>query len=384
MDRPLRTLAGRYRLEEVIGRGGMSTVYRATDRALGRTVAVKVLLDALVAEDPTYVARFEREARAAAALDSPAVVTIFDAGVDGASRYIVMEYVEGESLASRLRRQGRLAPAEAMRLGSAVAGALATAHAAGILHRDIKPANVMLTASGSVKVLDFGIARPRHEATLTQTSSLVGTAAYMAPERAMGGAGDERSDVYSLGCLVYAMLTGAAPFGGELPAAVLQQHVSAEPAAPGRAAPGIPAGLDTLVLEMLAKDPGARPQTAAEARDRLEALSDPTRVTAPLPAAPTPASGRPGRGPLVVALLLAAALLVGGGVALLVTGGRARRPVLAPRTTSPTTTPATTVPPTTTPAASTPAPPPKKKPPGPGPPGHGGAHPKKAHPKPGH
>jgi len=395
----LRTLAGRYRLEGVIGRGGMSTVYRATDLVLGRTVAVKVLLDVLAEEDPSYVARFEREARAAAALHSPAVVTVYDSGADGASRYIVMEHVAGESLAARLRREGRLAAEEAVRVAREVAAALATAHAAGILHRDVKPANVMLTPAGGVKVLDFGIARPLHEATLTHVSSLVGTAAYMPPERATGGAGDERSDVYSLGCLLYAMLTGDPPFRGEVPAALLHQHLSAAPQPPSRLAPGVPPPLDRLVLEMLAKDPARRPQTASEVRNRLKSLGRPTAVTEPVPGLPAPAglARRPGwRGRGVLALLAAAAILIGGGVALLAAAPSHRQqarvtstPVGAP----PPASVSTATPPTTV-TVSAPAPKPKHHPGAAGrqpPPGHGGVPPgqaKKAKgekpPKPGH
>jgi serine/threonine-protein kinase len=299
MQTRIRTLAGRYQLNEVIGRGGMSTVYRATDLMLGRTIAVKVLLAALAEEDPTYVARFEREARAAAALAHRAVVTVYDAGVDDGERYIAMEYVDGRTLAEILRGGGPLEPHEAVRIARDVAGALAAAHAAGILHRDIKPSNVMVTgdgspdgaeraigAAGAVKVLDFGVARPLNGTTLTQAASIVGTAAYMAPERALGEPGDARSDVYSLGCLLYAMLTGLPPFTGEHSAVIMHQQINAEPRPPGQLVPGPTAALDAVVLGMLAKDPAARPGTAAEVRDRLAALAPGgTGSTLPLSAA---------------------------------------------------------------------------------------------------
>jgi serine/threonine-protein kinase len=270
-----RTDAGRYRLDEVVGRGGMSTVYRANDLMLGRTVAVKVLLAALAEEDPTYVARFEREARAAAALTHRAVVTIYDAGVDDDERFIAMEYVDGRTLAEILRDRGAVEAQEAARIASEVAGALAAAHAAGILHRDIKPANVMIAGDGAVRVLDFGIARPLDGTTLTQAASLVGTAAYLSPERALGEAGDERADIYALGCLLYAMLTGGPPFVGELSAVVLHQHINSPPKPPRDVAPHVPAALDALVLAMLAKDPRDRPQTAADVRDKLAELAAP-------------------------------------------------------------------------------------------------------------
>lgn len=288
MEGSIRTLAGRYRLEEVVGRGGMSTVYRATDLVLGRTVAVKLLLDALAAEDPVHVARFEREARAAAALANPAVVTVYDTGVDGATRFIVMELVEGKSVATMLRERGALGVDESVAVAQAVAGALASAHAAGILHRDIKPANVMVSPGGAVKVLDFGIARAISEATVTHARALIGTVAYMAPERASGASGDERSDLYSLGCLLYAMLTGSPPFRGELPAAVLHQHLSAMPVRVGELAAGVAPALDALVAQLLAKDPAHRPQSAAEVRERLTALrGGATAATAPLATAAT-------------------------------------------------------------------------------------------------
>ena len=289
MDTGSRLLAGRYRLEELIGRGGMSTVYRATDTLLGRTVAVKVLLEGLADEDPTYVARFEREARAAAGLANSAVVTVYDTGMDDETRFIVMEYVSGRSLAAILRDEQPLPVDEALRIASRVASALSAAHGAGVLHRDIKPANVMIAEDGTVKVLDFGIARKLDGTTLTQVASVVGTAAYMAPERALGQPGDARADVYSLGCLLYAMLAGRPPFGGDLAAVVLHQQINAEPRPPGGLRDGIPAALDALVLAMLAKSPEGRPGTAGEVHDRLDTIrsSGPEAAAAPAPTEPT-------------------------------------------------------------------------------------------------
>jgi serine/threonine-protein kinase len=277
-----RILAGRYRLDEVLGRGGMSTVYRATDLALDRPVAVKVALDPLAEENPIYVARFKREARAAAAINNPGVVTVYDAGADGPTRFIVMELVEGKSLADLLREHEPLEPDRAARIAEQVADTLVAAHAAGIVHRDIKPGNIMVEPGDRVKVLDFGIARTADGVTLTQTASVLGTAPYMAPEQAMGNPADARSDIYSLGCVLYEMLTGQPPFMADLPAAVLHQHVRVAPKPPSQRNPAVPPTLDALVMEMLAKRPEDRPQTAAEVRDRLAAylgrVDDPPTV----------------------------------------------------------------------------------------------------------
>ena len=264
-----KTLAGRYELGEVIGRGGMGTVYRATDLVLGRSVAVKLLLGLLADRDPTSIVRFEREARAAAGLSHRGVVAVYDVGEDDGTRFIVMELVSGRSLEAILRHQGPLDPERAASIAARVADALAAAHAAGIVHRDIKPANVMVAEDGAVKVLDFGIARAMDATTLTQNAMVLGTAAYMAPEQALGKPADERSDIYALGCVLYALLTGHPPFTGDSAAAVLNQHANVAPppldAAIGRASPQ----LGSYVLQMLSKSPDDRPQTAGEVRDRL-------------------------------------------------------------------------------------------------------------------
>ena len=410
MDQAPRVLGGRYRLEEVIGRGGMSTVYRATDSRLGRTVAVKVLLAGLADQDETYVARFEREARAVAALASSAVVAVYDTGVDDGAQFIVMEYVRGQSLAAILRDRQPLEVEEAVRIGERVAGALGAAHAAGIVHRDIKPANVMVTEDGTVKVLDFGVARILDATTITQAASVLGTAAYMAPERAMGEPGDARADIYSLGCLLYAMLTGRPPFDAELAAALLHQQVNDDPRALGELRAGISGELEALVTAMLAKSPAGRPQTALEVRDRLAGLAGrggrstagvgaATAATAPLaqPAdetAPTRArtaatrvlAGPPRRsnqrrrvaavaGVIGVLAIVAIALASAGGGSPPASSTSKQAPARAVSTPATTTTtqPVTASTPTQQPTAPAPTPAkvPRPGPPG-GPPGHGG------------
>ena len=279
MDGVQTRLAGRYDLQQVIGRGGMSTVYRATDALLGRTVAVKVLSPALAEGDPVWAARFEREARAAASLTHSGVATVYDTGVEDGTRFIVMECVAGKSLAAILHDEAPLEPARAMRIGAQIADVLSAAHAAGIVHRDIKPGNVMVGPDGTVAVLDFGIARPADATGLTQTMSLLGTAAYMSPEQASGRPADARSDIYSLGCVLYATLSGAPPFTGDLAAAVLHQHVNAAPRPVREVAPATPKPLAGLIDQMLAKSPAARPQSAEEVRDRLLAALHPTAPT---------------------------------------------------------------------------------------------------------
>jgi eukaryotic-like serine/threonine-protein kinase len=350
-----RTLAGRYRLDEVLGRGGMSTVYRGTDLELDRTVAVKVALDPLVEQSPVYLARFTREAQATAAIDHPGVVTVYDAGADGPTRFIVMEFVPGKSLADILREHSPLEPARAADIAAQTADALSAAHARGIIHRDIKPGNIMVTPDGSVKVLDFGIARAVDSGTLTQTATVLGTSAYMAPEQALGQPADARSDIYSLGCVLYEMLTGKPPFIADVAAAVMHQHVRVAPKPARERNPAVPPALDALVMQMLAKDPKDRPQTAAEVRDGLRqavgkpvaedeapttlAMSplpppppnpgpspaaatprpEPPRRDAPRsrprPSAPPPARSRSRTG-LWATLAVIAALLLGGAVAL--------------------------------------------------------------------
>lgn len=280
MDEVHQRLADRYELGEVIGRGGMGTVYRAVDSVLGRPVAVKVLRGSVVDHDPSSVARFEREARAAATLSHPGVVAVYDTGADDASRFIVMELIVGRSLEAILRQDGPLDPDRAVAIAARVADALAAAHGAGIVHRDIKPANVMVASDGTVKVLDFGIARAIDGTTLTQNAMVLGTAAYMSPEQACGRPADERSDIYSLGCVLYAMLAGHPPFTGDRAAAVLHQHANIAPRALRDGGNHVPRSLEAIVLQMLEKSPDQRPQSAAQVRDLLSTPTAGPTVTA--------------------------------------------------------------------------------------------------------
>ncbi|MGN6472120.1 MAG: Stk1 family PASTA domain-containing Ser/Thr kinase [Mycobacteriales bacterium] len=270
-----RTLiADRYELGEVIGHGGMAEVHIGRDVRLGRDVAIKLLRRDL-ARDPAFQSRFRREAQSAASLNSPSIVAVYDTGedtVEGTTTpYIVMEYVEGRTLRDILAAEGRLLPRRAMEITAAICAALEQAHAAGIVHRDIKPGNVMVTPTGEVKVMDFGIARAlTSSTTMTQTAAVVGTAHYLSPEQARGEHVDARSDIYSTGCLLYELLTGAPPFTGDTPVAVAYQHVREDPLPPSQVEPEVPASVDAIVLVAMAKNPVNRYVSAAEMRADLE------------------------------------------------------------------------------------------------------------------
>jgi serine/threonine protein kinase len=273
-------LGERYRLGEVIGRGGMAEVRHGTDIRLGRDVAVKLLRDDL-ARDPLFRARFRREAQSAASLDAPTVVAVYDTGEDArGAPWIVMEYVDGRTLRDILTTEGRLLPERALEVTADVCSALDVAHTAGMVHRDIKPANVMLSSRGEVKVMDFGIAQAvaASESTMTQAAAVMGTAAYLSPEQARGEHVDARSDIYSAGCLLYELVTGVPPFVGDSPVAVAYQHVRENPVPPSEYDPALPpemaATLDAVVLKAMAKNPANRYQSADEMReDLLRALA---------------------------------------------------------------------------------------------------------------
>ncbi|MEV5849521.1 Stk1 family PASTA domain-containing Ser/Thr kinase [Streptomyces sp. NPDC051985] len=284
MEEP-RRLGGRYELGHVLGRGGMAEVYFAHDTRLGRAVAVKTLRVDL-ARDPSFQARFRREAQSAASLNHPAIVAVYDTGedyIDGVSiPYIVMEYVEGSTLRELLHSGRKLLPERAMEMTIGILQGLEYAHRSGIVHRDIKPANVMLTRNGQVKVMDFGIARAMGDSgmTMTQTAAVIGTAQYLSPEQAKGEQVDARSDLYSTGCLLYELLTVRPPFVGDSPVAVAYQHVREEPQPPSVFDPEITPEMDAIVLRALVKDPNYRYQSADEMRADIEACLDGQPVAA--------------------------------------------------------------------------------------------------------
>ncbi len=282
MNSASRLLGGRYQVGALIGRGGMAEVHAGHDTRLGRTVAIKMLRSDL-ARDPAFLARFRREAQSAAGLNHPAIVAVYDSGEDedtesGGAKvalpYIVMEYVEGRTLREILNETSVMEPDEASRVTEGVLDALSYSHRMGIVHRDIKPANVMLTPSGTIKVMDFGIARAIADtaATMTQTQSVVGTAQYLSPEQAQGNPVDARSDLYSTGCLLYELLTGRTPFVGDSPVSIAYQHVGQVPEPPSVYQPDLTSDLDAVVLHALAKDRDERYQDATSFRSDLSAV----------------------------------------------------------------------------------------------------------------
>ncbi|MFG2498429.1 protein kinase [Streptomyces sp. NPDC048441] len=266
---------GRYRLTYRLGRGGMAEVFAAEDVRLGRTVAVKLLRSDL-AEDPVSKARFTREAQSVAGLNHHAVVAVYDSGEDAVGPsivpYIVMEIVEGRTIRDLLLNAEAPGPEQALIIVSGVLEALAYSHQHGIVHRDIKPANVIITNTGAVKVMDFGIARALHgaQSTMTQTGMVMGTPQYLSPEQALGKAVDHRSDLYATGCLLYELLALRPPFTGETPLSVVYQHVQDIPVPPSETSDAAPPELDGLVMRSLAKDPDDRFQTAEEMRGLVQ------------------------------------------------------------------------------------------------------------------
>ena len=325
-----RLLDGRYQLDELIARGGMATVYLATDTRLDRKVAVKVMHRAL-AEDPEFVRRFTREARAAARVQSPEVVGVHDTGTDPGTglAYLVMEYVDGINLRQLLLQRGPQSPARAVALVVPVLRALAAAHGAGLVHRDVKPENVLLAADGRIKVTDFGLARAVETSNLTQTTGLlIGTVSYLAPEQVQHGGADARTDVYATGVLLWELLTGSVPYGGDSPFSVAYKHVNEDVPAPSTVTAGIPVALDDLVVRATRRDPDLRPADAGEFLSALlsvqrglpdAATEQQTLVVAlpqKVPAKAPPVARRPRkrrRGLIITALLLVLALLALGG-----------------------------------------------------------------------
>jgi serine/threonine-protein kinase len=287
-----RIFNSRYELHRRIARGGMADVFLARDSLLDRPVAVKVLFPEF-ATDPTFVQRFRREAQAAANLSHPNIVSVYDWGEEGGTYFIVMEYIEGHSLAQTIKDEGRLHPDRAADITSDVAAALGFAHRNGVVHRDVKPGNVLISPSGQVKVADFGIARAvSHQENLTQAGTVMGTATYFSPEQARGESVDPRSDVYSLGVVLYEMLTGRPPFTGDSPVAVAYKHVQEAPPPPRSHNPDIPPALEAVVLHAMAKDTADRYASAEELRADLRRFREGAQVQAAAFAAPSPEATR--------------------------------------------------------------------------------------------
>ena len=303
-----QVLGGRYEVGELLGRGGMAEVHLGHDTRLSRPVAIKMLRSDL-ARDTSFLVRFRREAQSAAGLNHASIVAVYDSGEDhviesGGSRlsipYIVMEYVEGQTLRELLNDRSPLEPAEAARITEGVLDALAYSHRMGIVHRDIKPANVMIGKHGEIKVMDFGIARAVADtnATMTQTQAVIGTAQYLSPEQAQGLQVDARSDLYSTGCLLFELLTGRPPFKGDSPVAIAYQHVGEAPPRPSTFNADVDRSLDAVVLHALVKDREARYQDAASFRSDLQAA----RLGRPISAAALgTAAGAAGAAGLAVA-----------------------------------------------------------------------------------
>ena len=313
-------IAGRYEILDLISEGGMAEVFRVRRQPEGDVVALKVLREQFASDDE-FVERFEREAKAVAALTHPHMVRVYDSGRDGDVHYIAMEYVEGEDLKAYIRRVGRLTPARAMEIAAQVCEALEYAHTHGVIHRDVKPQNILLTREGAVKVTDFGIARAVSSATITQTGTVLGSVQYLAPEQARGGVVGRASDLYSLGVVLFELATGQLPFAGDSPIAIALAHVNQPLLRPRSLVPELPEALDGIIRLALAKSPSRRYSSAGEMRRDLvgetrlwaqaepQALLEHTPPTLRLPAA----RRRMPPGALAGVLALAAVVVLWGG-----------------------------------------------------------------------
>ena len=265
-----QVLDNRYELQELIGGGGMADVYLARDNLLDRPVAVKILHQQFQS-DAEFIDKFHREAQAAARLSHPNIVNIYDVGVEGTTHYIVMEYVSGKTLKERIRMEGHLPTAEALQIAENIASALAHAHSTGLVHCDIKPHNILMMKDGTAKVADFGIARAVTESTMTYSGNVVGSVHYFSPEQAKGTMITPKSDVYSLGVVLYEMLTGQLPFNGETPVSIAMQHLQQEPRSVRELDPSIPPVVEAIVFRAMSKDPELRPSSSELVTDIRQA-----------------------------------------------------------------------------------------------------------------
>lgn len=278
-----RVLDGRYALEALVGSGGMADVYRAKDQLLERTVAVKILHQQYE-NDTEFITRFQREAKAAARITHPNIVNVYDVGVAEGRHYIVMEYVPGRTLKERIKEEGPVPVPQALQIARQIAGALAQAHANNLVHCDIKPHNILVMPDGNVKVADFGIARAVTESTMTYNDNIMGSVHYFSPEQARGTMITPKSDVYSLGVLLYEMLSGRLPFDGNTAVSIARKHLEEDPQPLHMIAPGIPPVVEALVTRMMAKDPAQRPDSSMLVQDIVRAEQMMRSDTEALPA----------------------------------------------------------------------------------------------------
>ena len=278
-----RVLDGRYALEMLVGSGGMADVYRAKDQLLERTVAVKILHQQYE-NDTEFIARFQREAKAAARITHPNIVNVYDVGVADGRHYIVMEYVPGRTLKERIKEEGSVPAAEALNIARQIAGALAQAHANNLVHCDIKPHNILVMPDGNVKVADFGIARAVTESTMTYNDNIMGSVHYFSPEQARGTIITPKSDVYSLGVVLYEMLTGRIPFDGNTAVSIARKHLEEEPQSVRSLVPNIPPVVEALVTRMMAKEPALRPDSRMLVQDIMRTEQMMGSDTAVMPA----------------------------------------------------------------------------------------------------
>ncbi|NMC28264.1 MAG: Stk1 family PASTA domain-containing Ser/Thr kinase, partial [Syntrophomonadaceae bacterium] len=285
------TLGGRYELLEIIGEGGMSTVYKARDRVLDRIVAVKILRSEF-ASDKGFVEKFKSEALAVASFSHPNIVNIYDVGQENDVHYIVMEFVDGKTLKEIIREQAPLSVAQAVNIAVGVCDGVHHAHEKGIIHRDIKPHNILITEQGMVKVADFGIARAISTSTITYGKNIVGSVHYFSPEQARGEGINRTTDIYSIGCVLFEMLTGKVPFNADSPITVALRHIHDEPPSPRSINPDIPEELEAIIFKAMAKDPGKRFQSAQEMRNTLLAVGKESQAA---PAALKTSGNLPGK-----------------------------------------------------------------------------------------